>query len=378
MTINFPYTHSPKRWKDVVFQDTIKTIISSWLRHNSFPSFIFAQGNTGLGKTCVTKLMIQTVHCLRRTDGEIHNCEECAVCRSDPQLTTGYNNVVWVTAGNSKDADDKEITYQQSIKDALALADKGPIPTGTPHRDILFIVFEEAHLMPKDLFQRCLAKADTQNPYAGDVVFVFLTMSPEEIGNTARQAISQRGAILNFVPPTTIQLQEYLLAKFEGFDANAAWLMAVSADNSIRGALSAYKDCLDFQDPITIHSAAQRLRFLDPKSRYQLWQMLKDRTKVRTFSERAESLLQQTSPVHLAKVLLRDLDAEYELLGEDVWWAASKLINEFLRRPTLINLSYALHNLRNLEWPPDFPKDPGTFKLLIYESLMSELWPTLY
>jgi DNA polymerase III gamma/tau subunit len=375
---NFPYEHRPKSWGEVVYQDVVKTIMQSWLRNNCFPNFAFCQGATGLGKTSITKLLIQTTHCLNRQPCEVNNCGTCAVCQSDPQLTTGYSNVIWVTAGNYKNGNGEDITYQQAIKDALARADMGPVRTGHSHRDILFVIFEEAHLMPKDLFQRSLSKADTQNPFAQEVCFIFLTMSPDEINDTARQAVAQRGAILNFSAPTTEQLKDFIRGKFTDLDDETALLIAIAATNSIRGALSAYKDCLDFQTPITKQSAAQRLRFLNPKDRYELWLMIKDKTKARPFYERAEQLLQNSSPTHLATLLLKDLDDSYELLKEDVWLPAALIINEFRRRPDVINLAYSLHNLRALDWPKEFPPKPAD---LIpsgnYESLLNAPWPSL-
>lgn len=379
MTSNFAYDHRPKCWDEVMFQDVTKSVMQTWLRKNSFPNFLFMAGSTGVGKTSLTKLLIQTTHCVNRKDGEADNCGHCAVCDADPQLTSGYNNVVWVNAGNSKDTDGNEITYQQSIKDALSFSDRGPtMDIHNAHKDILFIVFEEAHLMPKDLFQRALAKADTVNPYIGKVVYIFLTMSPEDIPSTARQAISQRGAILSLNSATTAQLNSFLRNKFPDLDSEAAWFIAVSACNSLRGALNAYKDCLDYAEPITKASSAQRLRFLDQRSRSVLWKMLKDNTKRTVFSNRAESLLQESSPTNLAKVLLRDLDEGYEELGEDVWWTACSILNEFLRKPDLLNLSVTLHNLRGLKWPDSFPSSSFVDSQNPYEQIINKSWPSIY
>lgn len=380
MVQNFPYEHRPRSWADVAYQPVVQTIMQSWLQRSMFPSFVFCQGPSGVGKSSTIKLLIQTTHCLNRPAHSVDPCGTCAVCQADPQLTTGYTNVIWVNAGASKDAEGEEITYERAIKDALARADNGPITTGAGnrHRDILFVVFEEAHLMPKQYFQRCLAKADTVNPYATEVVYVFITMSPDDISSTARQAISQRGAILNFNAPTTAELAQLLLNKFDDLTPGVAELIAAAAGNSIRGALSGYKDCLDYQQPITLQSAAQRLRFIDPSSRYQLWCLLKDQTKGKSFHTICESLLQGIEPRYLARALLQDLDESYELLGEAIWWQASLVLNEFMRRPDSLNLAYSLHVLKGIEWPAQFPPIKGIEFRLPYDEWMHKAWPTLY
>jgi hypothetical protein len=216
------------------------------------------------------------------------------------------------------------------------------------------------------------------NPYATDVVYVFITMSPDEIANTARQAIAQRGAILNFTAPTTQELTEWLLSKFSDLTPAVANMIASAAGNSVRGALSGYKDCLDYQSPITVQSAAQRLRFMDPLSRYQLWMLLKDQVKGKSFHTICESLLQGTAPSYLARALLQDLDDAYELLGESIWWQASLVLNEFMRRPDTLNLSYTLHVLRGIQWPAAFPPAKDIEFRLQYDEWINQTWPTLY
>lgn len=380
MIQNYPYLHKPKSWDEVCFQPQIVKVMQSWLKANTFPNFIFMQGGSGTGKTCTASLLIQTTHCHNRSLNATENCGHCLACTSDPQLSSAHSNVIWVNAGAGKGVDGEDITYQQAIRDALSASDQGPVQTGYLHRDILFVVFEEAHLMPSDLFQRCLAKADSQSPFTGDVVYIFLTMSPQEIKDTARQAISQRGAILDFQAPTTAELKDYLKSKFSDLNNSTAQLIAEAAGNSVRGALSAYKTCLDFQEPITELSAAQVLRFLSSAERMALWNLIKSKSKAQPFTDLAESLLRKTSGENLAKLLLRDLDAEYELLGETTWFTASMILTEFLRNPKTLNLSYALLSLRGLNWPNQFQfSDPNiSTSANLYAAALNKTWPSIY
>jgi len=337
-------------------------------------------GGSGLGKTAITKLLVQTTHCLNRQPSSPLNCGTCAVCQSDPQLSSGYSNVVWVAVESNKDADGKEITYQRSIMEALHLADRGPSSTGHPHRDVLFIVFEEAHLMPQDLFQRCLARADAVNPYGGDVVLMFLTMDPEKLPAKARQAISQRGAILILDTPTNQQISQLLQKKFE-VQPEIGDLIAAAAQHSIRGAYSAYKDCLDFATPITVESIQSKLRFATGDTRIRIWQAIAARLNPTVFKATVLELIGSCDKLILIKHLQDDLDANYDLLGEQLWWTASKLLNQYLYSPKDLSLIYLLLNLRSLTWPPSFyahanPDQPFA-KPSFINQLLTQPWTDL-
>lgn len=353
MSNNFPYELRPRFWHEVMYQPAIVTTMQNWLKRGDLPSFIFASGATGVGKTSTFKLLIQATHCLNRPEGSADNCGHCAVCKSDPQLSSGYANVVWVAAESAKDADGKEVTYQRSIVEALHQADRGPISTGAPHRDILFIVFEEAQLMPKDLMQRCLARADALNPYNSDVILVFLTMSAEEMPAKTRQAISQRGSILQFATPNQEQIAQLLIEKFQ-LQPDAAKLLASTCHGSIRGAYSAYKDCLDFADLVTAESIALKLRYATSEQRNLLWQAVIDKKSPAEFKQAVTGIINATDNQALVKLLQQDLDHKYEVLGEQRWWAATRLLGQYLLNPKEIALTYLLLNLRALSWPPNF------------------------
>lgn len=353
MSNNFPYELRPRFWHEVMYQPTIVTTMQNWLRRNDLPSFIFASGNSGVGKTSTFKLLIQVTHCLNRLEGSADNCGHCAICQSDPQLSSGYTNVVWVAAESAKDADGKEVTYQRSIVEALHQADRGPISTGFPHRDILFIVFEEAQLMPKDLMQRCLARADALNPYNSDVILVFLTMSVEEMAAKTRQAISQRGSILQFATPSLEQITDLLIKKFQ-LQVEAAKLLAATCQGSIRGAYSAYKDCLDFSDLVTVESIGLRLRYATKTQRNLLWQAIINKLNPSEFKQEVAGIINDTDNQALVKLLQQDLDDKYVLLGEHRWWLATRLLGQYLVNPKAIALTYLLLNLRALSWPDNF------------------------
>jgi DNA polymerase III delta prime subunit len=378
MSDNFPHQLRPRLWTEVKYQPQAVQTISNWFKQDSIPSFIFITGATGVGKTSIAKLLIQTTHCLVRAEGEAANCGYCAICQADPQLSSGYSNVVWVAAESAKDSDGKEITYQRSIIEALHQADRGPSSTGAPHRDVLFVVFEEAQLMPKDLIQRCLARADASNPYNINVVLVFLSMSPEDMPARIRQAISQRGSILELAVPSTPQIANLLSEQFE-ISPEASLLIASSCAGSIRGAYSAYKDCADFMTPVSVESVRAKLGLATEGERQILWRAIINKESPAQFKQTTAKIM-QGNQVALVKLLQEDLDLKYKELGENLWWTATRLLGQYLINPKEIALTYLMLNLRALNWPSSFlqlnPDRSHDNSLTV--RLLTEPWSDLY
>jgi hypothetical protein len=375
---NFPYLNRPRTLQQVCFQDVAIATIKSWLAKDSIPSSVCFFGSTGSGKTVSAKLMVQATHCLNREPGGTDACGNCAICNSDPQYESGYGNVVWVSAQNSKDGDNKEITYQAAVIDALHAADRGPSYTGRPHADILFIVFEEAHLLPKHLFQRCLARSDAFDPLRDRVVLVFISMAIEQLDAQARQAVSQRGAVLNLQTPTQTQLSSYLYSKFQ-VSPQVCEVLAKYANGSVRGALAAYKDCLDFIQPVTLESVSLKLSLDDIESSFKIWNLILSKPISAEFKKAVDSLIANKSVEHINEKLQEDLDKHWELLGEDLWWSATLLLSQVANNPSRLSFTYTLLNLKQLNWPLTFAQAiANDCKPSFVTRLLQEPWTDLY
>jgi DNA polymerase III delta prime subunit len=375
---NFPYTQRPRKLSEVWYQDVTIDTIKKWLRADRIPSSICFFGDTGVGKTATAKLLVQATHCLNRAPGKDDACGNCAVCNSDPQYESGYGNVVWVAAQNSKDGDNKEITYQAAIVEALHQADRGPFSTGRPHADVLYIVFEEAHLLPKNLFQRCLARSDAFDPIRDKVVLVFISMSVDQLDDRARQAISQRGAILELSTPTQLQIATFIHSKFK-VKQNVAETIACIANGSLRGALTAYQKCADLIEPVTIESASIALETDRLNNSAKLWRLITSTGTAANFRNEMSSALSNLSPERVVARLQDDLDAHFNLVDEQIWWTATLLLSQVAVEPNRFSLNYCLLNLRNLKWPPAFIKATDVNQESSFVArLLQESWENLH
>ena len=334
---NFPASHEPKKWSEVKYQSNVVRRIQKWIISNDYPTQVFVSGSSGVGKTASIRLMLRSALCLNRSKTEVDPCSKCAACKHDPVVGEEIGNVVWVQAESTEGS-----TYQAAIKEALTLVDRGPRGNGD---ETLFVIFNECHLMPKDLMQRALAKADVLDPRQGKVCMIFMTMSPDSIKpDIAKQALIDRGEHLIFNRPTEQQIQDYLLEKFD-ISAIAAKLIASTSNRSIRGALSQYRNCSD-RGFVTQDIVSDCLRLTRPSARTKLWRMLAEGQRPSDIRTYIEILLQYAEPLSLMELLYQDIQDNEDTLTDDFYLSISQLFFEYFRNPISFNCSYVLLNLR--------------------------------
>ncbi len=345
MMSNFPAQFEPQHWEDVKYQPVVVSTIRRWLREDDFPGYVFVEGKSGCGKTSTIRLAIKTTHCLNRPPGGDEPCGHCAVCKGDPIEQTELNNVVWVKPG-SQEVGDKVATYESQIKSALLLAERGPRLTNHPHRDILFVVFDEAHLMPDSLRQRAMVFADCLQPNQGKVVLIFNTMEPENIREEPRKALRSRGGWLRFGQPTEAQIEAYLLSKFANLTPAAAQMLAKVSERSLRGALSAYKTVYDYDRFVTESSVAEVFRLSQPSERRRLWTMLQNNVRRNELDQYLNELLTNLDHSVLMDALWSDIENQLQFINDANYQFALELFYQYQRSPRLINARYILNQLR--------------------------------
>lgn len=342
---NFPALYEPKNWNDVKFQPVAVRTIQRWLKEEDYPSYLFVEGGSGCGKTSSIRLLIKTVHCLNRRPRETQPCGHCVICKGDPIEQNEINNVVWVKPSSLETADGVA-SYESQIKQALLLAERGPRITGANHRDILFVVFDEAHLMPDSLRQRAMVFADALNPSQGRVVLVFNTMEPQKIREEPRKALRSRGGWLQFNRPTEAQVRQFLLETFPSLSINAASLLAEVADRSLRSALSCYKTVYDYDKHVTADSVAEVFRLSKPSERQQLWQLIENNSPTSKIKAYLDELSATCDYHQIMLSLWKDIEASLSKITEQDYILALELFSTYLRNPHTINAQYLLTQLR--------------------------------
>ena len=66
----------PRKWEHLAGNQHIKRLVRAWLKRG-FPKGILLLGTIGSGKTTVARLLISTILCSHRADGDWNPCDNC-------------------------------------------------------------------------------------------------------------------------------------------------------------------------------------------------------------------------------------------------------------------------------------------------------------
>jgi len=200
---------------------------------NDIPNITFVTGDSGTGKGTWVRNLIRTVHCRNRPIGSSKGCGECDVCKSDPRDLGELGNVVWVECGSREGESD-----YKKVQHAMNVSTRGPHKTNNPHRDILFIVFDEVHLLSRTDQSALLTLGEHNAP---DVRYICITAEPEEMKDKVRRMLKDRGAWVRMPTPNYEALVSYLRSKSDelGLDipSETLHLIAQSSEGSYREVL---------------------------------------------------------------------------------------------------------------------------------------------
>ena len=78
--------YRPKKFNDVVGQQSIVTILKNAIKNNKVSNAYIFAGTKGTGKTSTARIFANAVNCLNNTDGDV--CGKCEVCQE-----FGYNPI---------------------------------------------------------------------------------------------------------------------------------------------------------------------------------------------------------------------------------------------------------------------------------------------
>lgn len=312
------------------------------------PNLIFVTGTSGSGKGTWVRNLIRATHCLNRDDGQEGGCGYCESCRSDPRDSNELQNIVWVECGSRHG----ETDYKK-IQHAMSVAKAGPYPTGNPHRDILYIVFDEAHLLSTDNLSSLLTISEHN---ANDVKFVGITAEPEEIKPTVFKMLKSRGIHVQLPTPTPTQIANHLQFIIEkGYEGlpdsvpeESIHLISQKAEGSYREAIQLLSQVYSYDPYCSPDIVASSIHTLTWGQRKYLWELLSNsKTSRQKLREAIQGVNQQVDSQTLARLLLEDL-YNSEACNEDHNFTAISLLTDWLRFPYLYDLKYALIQLKGL------------------------------
>jgi DNA polymerase-3 subunit gamma/tau len=308
---NPSYERLPLKWEDyftdsefsnpdvIYLQNVIRAGVSE------LPQGLFFSGPSGTGKTSLALLFIRSMRCLNKTPGDINPCGKCSHCTSidvrladrDPTLT----GVFWLQPGSSS-----EESISQSVKHAFNQASRGPINTGNPDYDTLFIVFDEFKHFNRNLRVLSLLKTELRIPGI-NVCYIFITMDSNEIPKEERLAFARRTREINLRPVSARSIAQFIEHTYS-FPPEVCKILAQSSEGRYGRAVSLASRCLDYNVPVNCDVASYVSQFPRDPWRWELWSLLKSQTSFKSILSTTNSILDVTnSPENLCSELIEDI-----------------------------------------------------------------------
>lgn len=344
---NIPLQHEPITLDQMWLPRHLRDRIKYWIAQtpdpeelNDLPNLLFVTGDTGTGKGTIVRNLIRATHCFNRKAGSGNPCGECEACRTDPRDENILGNVVWVACGSREGESD-----YQKVKSAIQSSAKGPHQSGEPHRDILFVVFDEVHLLPANDQSALLTISEHNAP---DVKYICITAEPEEMKPKVKKMLQDRGGKLVLPTPTPEDIKAYLQHYIGGVPEESLALIAGNVDGSYREAISDLFFVGQYDPNYRPDSVATFLQTVTWQDRKAFWECLtKRKAKRNAIRQAIDRLKQKADDWTIAQSLLDDLYFSEEADDDDSA-NAIRLLTEWCRKPYQFDLKYVLVQLKGL------------------------------
>lgn len=210
--------YRPKRFAEVVGQETTKTILSRASEGDAVaPAYMFS-GTRGVGKTTIARILAKAVNCVTAPTAE--PCCECVHCK---QIAAGASvDVIEIDAASHTGVDNI-----RSLKE-----DVGYSPMESRYK--VFII-DEAHMLSKSAFNALLKTLEEPPPR---VVFIMATTEPRKFPATIISRCQH--FVFQRLPQGELEAHLANVLGQEGvdFEAGAVRLIARRGAGSVRDSMS--------------------------------------------------------------------------------------------------------------------------------------------
>lgn len=282
---NLARLYRPKKFSEVIGQESAITTILNSILDNSFSHAYVFTGPRGIGKTTIARIIAKSINCLQPSNGE--PCSQCHVCI---EIDEGISVDVLEIDGASY----TNVDNIREVQDIIRYA-----PVKGKYR---VIIIDEFHMLSKSAFNALLKTIEEPPDH---VVFIFATTEPEKVPETVMSRCQRFD--LKKIPHNLIYAQLKKISEKEGIRAEdeALGTIARESDGSLRDAISLLEQIAIFsKNEVELESVERALGIPPFKLVLSLFRSLSEREadKVIEISERAFS--QGIDPVRLARDLM--------------------------------------------------------------------------
>ncbi|ADC89543.1 DNA polymerase III, subunits gamma and tau [Thermocrinis albus DSM 14484] len=218
MYIPFARKYRPKKFSQVVGQETAKRVILNAVRLGKLHHAYLFSGPRGTGKTTLARILTRAVNCLNPQEGE--PCGECENCVAIDKGS--FPDLVEMDAASNRGIDDI-----RNLKDAVSY---------TPLKGKYKVyILDEAHMLTKEAFNALLKTLEEPPPRT---IFVLCTTEYEKIPPTILSRCQR--IVFSKLEEDLVVSHLFYICREEGLNCEekALRIIARASDGAMRDALS--------------------------------------------------------------------------------------------------------------------------------------------
>ncbi|MDO5649813.1 MAG: DNA polymerase III subunit gamma/tau, partial [Gallicola sp.] len=257
--------YRPKTFDDVYGQTHITEILKSQVQSGNIAHAYLFSGTRGTGKTSCAKIFARAINCLNLQKGS--PCNECANCKMS--LNEETMDIVEMDAASNRRIDDI-----RQLRDVVVYP-----PANLKYR---VYIIDEAHMITNEGFNALLKIMEEPPKH---LVFILATTELEKIPATILsrcQRYEFRRIEITDIKNNIYQILEDLSIKIQD---NAADLIALKADGSMRDALSSLDQVLSIsKDEYTLQDVENVLGVAEQDDLIKILECLSERDYSKTLN----------------------------------------------------------------------------------------------
>ncbi len=216
----------PKRFAEMVGQEhVLKALVNALDDDRLHHAYLFT-GTRGVGKTSIARLFAKSLNCEQGVSSE--PCGQCSAC-------------VEIAEGRFVDLIEVDAASRTKVEDTRELLEN--VQYAPTHGRFKVYLIDEVHMLSNSSFNALLKTLEEPPPH---VKFLLATTDPQKLPMTVLSRCLQ----FNLKNLTAERIQQHLdhvlQAESIPFETAALWLLARSADGSMRDALSLTDQAIAF------------------------------------------------------------------------------------------------------------------------------------